>query len=83
MGEKWDLQKIQSILDELNIRRVVNYIDRENYKTWTEVWKISPELLTHATSLAKGKESPLKYLARILADWNEKGIKTLILKKIR
>lgn len=70
-------EKIQSILDELNIRRVVNYIDRENYKTWTEVWKISPELLTYATSLAKGKESPLKYLARILADWNEKGIKTL------
>lgn len=69
-------EKIQNILDTLEIKRVVNYIDRENYATWTDNWKIGEELLNHATSLAKGKESPLKYLSRLLADWHEKGIKT-------
>ncbi|MBQ8908672.1 MAG: DnaD domain protein [Clostridia bacterium] len=69
--------KIQALLDELNINRIVNYIDRENYKTWTEGWKMSEELISHACSLAKGKENPLKYLSRVLADWHEKGIKSV------
>lgn len=69
--------KIQDILDTLNINRVVNYIDRENYKTWTEGWKMSEELISHACNLAKGKENPLKYLSRVLADWHEKGIKNV------
>jgi len=69
--------KIQNILSSLEINRMVNYIDRENYKTWKENWKIDDTLIEYACSLAKGKESPLKYLSRILADWHEKGIKTL------
>lgn len=69
-------EKIQSILDSLSIKRVVNYIDRENYTTWTESWHTPEELLDYAITLAKGKESPLKYLSRVLADWHEKGIKT-------
>ncbi|MBP3345337.1 MAG: DnaD domain protein [Clostridia bacterium] len=69
--------KIQTILDKLSVNRNVNYIDRENYKTWTEVWKISDSLIEHAITLAKGKENPLKYLSRVLADWHEKGIKTV------
>ena len=69
-------EKIQDILDSLDIKRTVNYIDRENYTTWTESWKTPSELIQYATILAKGKESPLKYLSRILADWHEKGIKT-------
>lgn len=69
-------EKIQNILDALSIKRVVNYIDRENYNTWTESWGTSDELLDYATTLAKGKDSPLKYLTKILADWHEKGIKS-------
>lgn len=69
-------EKIQKILDALDIKRVVNYMDRENYTTWTENWQTPEELLTYATTLAKGKDNPLKYLAKILADWHEKGIKT-------
>lgn len=69
-------EKIQRILDALEIKRIVNYIDRENYTTWTESWGTSDELLEYATTLAKGKDSPIKYLSRILADWHEKGIKT-------
>lgn len=69
-------EKIQTILDKLEIKRVVNYIDRENYNTWKDNWGISDELIEYATDLAKGKDSPLKYLSRVLADWHEKGIKS-------
>lgn len=69
--------KIQNILTALEINRKVNYIDRENYKTWKENWRLDDALIEHATILAKGKESPLKYLSRVLADWHEKGIKTV------
>lgn len=70
-------EQIKKILDELGLSRNVNYIDRENFKTWKENWKMSDELISHATTLAKGKDSPLKYLSRCLSDWHEKGIKTV------
>lgn len=70
-------EKLQAILDELGLKRIVNYIDRENYKIWTENWKLNDQLISYATTLSKGKDSPLKYLSRILADWHEKGIKTI------
>ncbi len=78
MGELVDVDnKLQTILDTLEIKRTVNYIDRENYKTWKENWKLNDTLIEYATTLSKGKDSPLKYLSRILADWHEKGIKSL------
>lgn len=70
-------KNIQNILTTLEINRNVNYLDRENYKTWKENWKIDDCLIEYATTLAKGKDSPLKYLNRVLADWHEKGIKTI------
>lgn len=69
--------KIKAILDKLNIQRNVNYIDRANYKTWTEDWKMSEELISYATSQSKDKENALKYMTKVLADWHEKGIKTV------
>ncbi len=78
MGELLETdKKLQNILDILNIKRIVNFIDRENYKTWKENWKLSDELIDYATQLSKDKDSPLKYLSRILADWHEKGIKKI------
>lgn len=70
-------QKLQNILSSLEINRNVNYIDRENYKIWKENWRIDDALIEYAVYLAKGKDSPLKYLSRILADWHEKGIKSV------
>lgn len=70
-------RKIKEVLDKLGIERTVNYIDRENFKTWKENWQINDELLDYALSLAKGKENSIKYLSRILSDWHTKGIKTV------
>lgn len=69
--------EIKTLLASLNISRGVTPFDRANFKTWKDSWKMSDELIAHATTLAKGKDSPLKYLARILADWHEKGIKNV------
>ncbi len=70
-------KEIQSILDKLGLARKVNYLDRENYKTWTESWKTSKELIDYGATLAQGKNSPIQYLGKILANWHDKGITTL------
>ena len=70
-------KKIEKILQGLSLNRNVNYIDRENYKTWTEDWKISSQLIDYAVSLAKNKDNAMKYLSRVLADWHMKGIKDI------
>ena len=49
-------------------------VDRENYRTWTQDWRMPGELIDYALSLAKGKDSPMKYLSRTLSDWHSKGI---------
>ncbi len=67
-------EEIQSILITFGLSRGVNFIDRENYKTWTESWKMPSELISYGVSLAKGKENPMKYLSRVLSDWHTKGI---------
>lgn len=72
-----DDNKIKEILLNLGINRSVTSYDRNNYKIWTNDWKIRQELIDYAVSLAKGKDSPLKYLSRILADWRDKGIKNV------
>ncbi len=69
--------EIQSILVTFGLSRNVNYIDRENYKTWTENWKMPSDLIGYAVTLAKGKDSPMKYLSRVLSDWHTKGIVTV------
>ena len=69
--------KIRDILTHLGIERNVNYIDRANYNVWKDNWKMSDELIEYATTLAKGKDSPIKYLSKVLSDWHDKGIKNI------
>lgn len=68
-------KKIKDILEGLNISRSVTPLDRANYKTWKESWNISDQLISYGITLSKGRDNPLKYMARIFADWHEKGIK--------
>ena len=70
-------EKIQLLLDKMDVCRVVNFIDRENYKTWTENWKLGEDIIEYAASLAKGKDNPVKYLSKVLADYHEKGINNI------
>lgn len=70
-------KQIEKILKDLSLSRNVNYIDRENYKTWTEEWKLSQELINYGVELSKNKDNPMKYLSRVLADWHMKGINSI------
>ena len=72
-----DDSKIKGILDRLGIERNVSTYDRTNFKIWTEEWKLPLDVIDYAVSLSKGKDNPIKYLSRVLADYRDKGIKTL------
>lgn len=73
---KGDAQ-IKTVLEKLGLTRRVNSFDREMFKTWTEAWNMSEELIAHAASLSLGKLSPLQYMNRLLATWHEKGVKSV------
>jgi len=70
-------QKIQDILDKLNILRNVNSWDRDMYRTWTYNWNLSDEIILYVAELAKGKAQPMQYLSKLLATLHEQNITTL------
>ena len=70
-------KEIKNVLEKLGLQRNVNYLDRENYKTWKNNWKISDELLTFGCSLASDKNQPMQYLNRVLSSWHDNQIDTL------
>ncbi len=69
--------QIKKVLEEAGVSRNVNFIDRENFKTWKESWRLGEDVIFYAASISKGKQNPIKYLSRVLADWHEKGIRTV------
>lgn len=69
--------QIKKVLEEAGVSRNVNFIDRENFKTWKESWCLGEDVIFYAASISKGKQNPIKYLSRVLADWHEKGIRTV------
>ena len=69
--------QIKSILEDLGISRRVNSYDREMFKTWSQVWNMSDDLIKHSASLSVGKINPLQYMNRLLASWHEKDVKTI------
>ncbi len=72
-----DDDKIKNILFSLKIERGVSTFDRTNYKIWTEEWNLPGDVIDYAVSISKGKNNPIKYLSKVLADYHEKGIKTV------
>ncbi len=72
-----DDNKIKELLSIMCINRNVSSYDRNNYKIWIEEWKLNDDIIKYAASLAKNKDNPMKYLSRVLADYRDKGIKTL------
>ena len=72
-----DDNKIKQLLEVMGINRGVSSYDRNNYKIWSEEWKLNDDVIFYAGSLAKNKDNPIKYLTRVLADYRDKGIKNL------
>ena len=69
--------EIKNILSCLGINRNVNYLDRDNFKTWKNSWKINDELITYACTLSKDKSQPMQYLNRVLSSWHDQNIDTI------
>lgn len=70
-------EQIKNLLVRLNLSRNVNAWDRNFYKTWTENWKISTELLDYGVQIAKDKIQPMQYLNKTLSSFYENDIKTI------
>ena len=74
---------IQTILDKCGLVRRTIANDRALFKTWTEDWGMSLELICYAAELSAGAANPLTYLNRILSDYKHSGITTVEQAKAR
>lgn len=70
-------KEIQLIINKIGLERKVNYLDREFFKTWTNAWSMSKQLIEYASTLAQNKTQPMQYMNSILSNWHQKGIKTI------
>lgn len=68
---------IKQILSNIGTTRRVNEYDRNYYKTWTENWNMSNELILHASILSAGKSSGIVYMNKILSNWYTAKITTV------
>ncbi|MBE5732211.1 MAG: hypothetical protein E7353_04155 [Clostridiales bacterium] len=72
-GERLD-NVIKEILTEAGTTRTVTARDRESYRTWTQTWKMSKDLILYAASLSKGAINPIAYINSLLASWFNKKV---------
>lgn len=70
-------EAIKKILSKLSIVRKVNSQDRDFYKTWTEDWHFTNEIIDLVVEKGKGTTQPLRYINKLLLDLNYKNIKSL------
>ena len=68
---------IKEILSKLGLSKTVSTYDREYYKTWKDVWKISDELIDYAATQACGKSQPMQYLNKLLSIYTDEKITTV------
>lgn len=69
--------QIQEVLNKCNILRSVNTWDRDSYRTWTEVWGLSQEIILFVAEFASGKAQPIQYLNKVLSGLFESKINTI------
>ncbi|MCL2540090.1 MAG: DnaD domain protein [Firmicutes bacterium] len=65
---------IRRILSLAGVERGVSVYDRENYKTWSEIWHMPLEVVLYAAGLSKQKAQPMAYINKLLAAWFEAKI---------
>lgn len=67
---------IKKILKDANVHRGVTSYDREAYRTWVKDWGFSDDQILIAAEVCKGKYNTIAYLNKVLANLNERKIKT-------
>lgn len=65
---------IKEMLELLGIVRRVNSSDRDFFKTWTEDWNFSNEIIKLVAEKSKTASSPIRYMNKLLLTLNAKNI---------
>ncbi len=68
---------IKEILQILGVLRRVNSMDRDFYKTWTEDWNFSNEIILLVAEKSKATAQPIRYMNKILLELNNKNLKSI------
>ena len=68
---------IKELLQKLGLLRRVNSMDRDFYKTWTEDWNFSLEIINLVAEKSKTASQPIRYMNKLLLELNNKNIKTV------
>jgi hypothetical protein len=76
-GEKSRDKTIRKLLEALGIPREVTQIDRDFYRTWTDVWKFGTEMVDYVAAQSVGKGAPLQYMNKVLSTYFDKKISTV------
>ncbi len=69
-------KKVAELLQSAGIPCSLDAGERALFEKWKRVWSMSDELIEKAASSAVGKERPVLYINKLLADWFDGGIKT-------
>ncbi len=69
---------VKTVLNKCGLDRKVNSNDRLLYKTWTEKWFMPQDVIEFVAEKAAGTNAPLSYVNRILSDYKQNGVTTLI-----
>ena len=69
-------EQIKIILDKVGLVRSVSSYDRDYYKTWTNSWGFTDNQILLVSEVSAGKSNPMSYINKILANINEKNLKT-------
>lgn len=65
---------IKEILNTLGLVRRVNSADRDFYKTWSNDWNFSDDIIHLAAEKSKNASSPIRYMNKLLLELNSKDI---------
>lgn len=67
-------EKIKDIITMSGSSRSVTNIDRDFYKTWSDIWHMGEDMIAAAAQLSVGKAHNFGYMNKLLADWHKNGI---------
>ena len=71
-------ENILAILKCAGLDRRVTNNDRALYRTWTESWGMPLDVILFVAEKSAGTTSPTAYINRVLSDYKQKGIVTLL-----
>lgn len=70
-------QKIKYVLEKCGIERNVTNNDRTLYRTWTDRWNMSEDMIKFVAEKAVGANNPMAYVNRILSTYKQAGVVTV------